>query len=333
MKYFIKIFGLAQGAFAVLAYVFVCCVISSCSQDDVVPTPIEEVSVVSKLDGFTLADFPVDKVFAGEDYKSLFKEQKIGNQPSAAIVPLLFGKDGYLYTGKKYNSSQKEADNEIVYYMTDLQTFKSVTGFEYADEKYAGLIPINQTKGIWTFDPYQTSYQEKEVQTKVTLKSLSSVYDPSDFTVGDILYGANSSISSIVGHVAGVMSTFTANYCPSFDDFMASMTVSEAVYPSVYYRMMDVWWGNVSTITLLKYKNGLTSTQRSDLFNYWHNLVGEPYGLTSSLSSNFDWYCSKLMWRGYNNVLGVDIDSDGGYWCYPNDILNSNKFNKIILYN
>lgn len=33
-----------------------------------------------------------------------------------------------------------------------------------------------------------------------------------------------------------------------------------------------------------------------------------------------DWYCSLVAWKGYYNVLGKDLDYNGGYWVLPEDI-------------
>jgi hypothetical protein len=39
------------------------------------------------------------------------------------------------------------------------------------------------------------------------------------------------------------------------------------------------------------------------------------------------WYCSLLIWQAFYDVLGIDIDANGGVYVHPNDLINSPYFN------
>jgi hypothetical protein len=39
------------------------------------------------------------------------------------------------------------------------------------------------------------------------------------------------------------------------------------------------------------------------------------------------WYCSLLIWQAYYEVLGIDLDANGGIYVYPNDLICSPYFN------
>lgn len=80
---------------------------------------------------------------------------------------------------------------------------------------------------------------------------------------------------------------------------------------------------------------GTTKKQRETAFNYVRKYatVGEKYDWSASKSSTSKWYCSKIPWYAYkNSSVKIDIDYDGGYWCYPIDIYNSSKTNLIKYY-
>ena len=47
---------------------------------------------------------------------------------------------------------------------------------------------------------------------------------------------------------------------------------------------------------------------------------GKSYGLTNSKTTSDKFYCSKLVWRAWKDVAGLDLDNDGGYSVYPLDI-------------
>jgi hypothetical protein len=52
-----------------------------------------------------------------------------------------------------------------------------------------------------------------------------------------------------------------------------------------------------------------------------------PICSTSSWADGNTWYCSLLVWQAYLFATGVDIDSNGGIFVFPNDVINSATFN------
>lgn len=58
--------------------------------------------------------------------------------------------------------------------------------------------------------------------------------------------------------------------------------------------------------------------------------------IQSSASENvsFDagqktWNCATLAWFAYKQIAGIDVDSNQGFWVYPNDIILSESFNGL----
>ena len=43
-------------------------------------------------------------------------------------------------------------------------------------------------------------------------------------------------------------------------------------------------------------------------------------------ADNSHWYCSLLVWQSIYYVTGIDLDPNGGYYIYPNDLINSHYF-------
>ncbi len=96
--------------------------------------------------------------------------QVFGSLEKSPVVPLVFHKDGTLYTADEYNRLAEKQDAhllnpripapELDYYgehetfgVTDIETFKRITGWSMVDRKYA-------LDGI--FDPYQKYYETEE---------------------------------------------------------------------------------------------------------------------------------------------------------------------------
>ena len=44
-------------------------------------------------------------------------------------------------------------------------------------------------------------------------------------------------------------------------------------------------------------------------------------------ADNTHWYCSLLVWQAVLYVTGIDLDPNGGYFVYPNDLIASPYFN------
>lgn len=69
----------------------------------------------------------------------------------------------------------------------------------------------------------------------------------------------------------------------------------------------------------------LTTNERKEIAKYQKNQAGEPYVFSaypSEKERTNRWHCSKLQWRAYKEATGIDIDCDGGWVVFPNDIVN-----------
>ena len=47
------------------------------------------------------------------------------------------------------------------------------------------------------------------------------------------------------------------------------------------------------------------------------------------LIENETWYCSLLVWQAVYTITGMDLDPNGGYMVYPNDLIRSEYFDSL----
>lgn len=52
-------------------------------------------------------------------------------------------------------------------------------------------------------------------------------------------------------------------------------------------------------------------------------------GERANWADNTHWYCSLLIWQAVLYVTGIDIDPNGGYYVYPNDMIVSAHFDNV----
>ena len=320
-----KFIGMLFGALMVMVGVFFSC---DKSREDL---QVENVAFSEiKNDKISLSSFPFAKVFSNQELEERVSKTSLGSSRQASIVPLIFNEEGVLYDGASMTPTVK-SQNQKIYY-TDFETYVRVASQHEKYSQYAKKISM-YGKNLYFFDPYQSKYDE--IPTSVQTRSLYSRGNLlkillSKVNIADIFYESSTVLSQYTGHVAGVNNVSIYSTKPvSVLDAMDAITVTEAFFPWVYTRSMKQWWKHTNTITLLQYKKSISQSQRKQIADFWLNQTGKPYNVTTLWDDDY-WYCSKLMWRGYYDVLGVDIDNDGGYFCFPDDILNSRYFSTTV---
>lgn len=72
-------------------------------------------------------------------------------------------------------------------------------------------------------------------------------------------------------------------------------------------------------------------------FSNWNAMKRFPDSFQDTLpegrknwADNSHWYCSLLIWQAVYYVTGTDIDPNGGYFIYPNDLIKSPVFNNTV---
>lgn len=97
----------------------------------------------------------------------------------------------------------------------------------------------------------------------------------------------------------------------------------------VKWEKRSDWAKEFNNIYAMDVKN-TTSSQNASAFDTAKSLsTGDPYDWQASKGDNDAWYCSKVPFRGYQDVTGIDIDFDWGYWVWPVDIYNDGDI-KIV---
>jgi hypothetical protein len=71
--------------------------------------------------------------------------------------------------------------------------------------------------------------------------------------------------------------------------------------------------------------------ERNDVMLYANAKVGQPYNWSFWDKGNDNRsYCSQLVWKAYYDTHGVDLDSNGGWVVWPDDIIRSFDLMKIF---
>ncbi|MBK9292343.1 MAG: hypothetical protein IPM52_12055 [Bacteroidetes bacterium] len=101
-------------------------------------------------------------------------------------------------------------------------------------------------------------------------------------------------------------------------------------YAGNRYRLRLSWTDDEleRLMTFLREQKGDLST-----WNAAKRFPGHPFadslvraGLRKNWADNNHWYCSLLVWQAVYFVKGIDLDVNGGYMVYPNDLIASPYF-------
>ena len=163
-----------------------------------------------------------------------------------------------------------------------------------------------------SIDPNYKWYSAKEVIDK------SEKLQPGDILV----LSKKSSLRSMWGHVAVLNEEKKIVEFPSY-----SNGYSESP--------LFVWQGIDRKISVFRLK-GIDDNFKNALFEEINKTIYKPYGLT--FNKNFDkrLYCSQFVYLVFKNAgkkVGrtIDLDSNGGGWVMPFDIMRSSLLENVIL--
>ena len=92
---------------------------------------------------------------------------------------------------------------------------------------------------------------------------------------------------------------------------------------------------NRESFVILRHKDEALASAAADYAR--ENLTGLPYSISVGFTTEkfpekpFVTQCGHLVWYAYKKQ-GIDLDSDGGYFVYPVDILNSDKLEVVQIF-
>lgn len=106
---------------------------------------------------------------------------------------------------------------------------------------------------------------------------------------------------------------------------------SPAFYYSDNAKLNNTTFGEQNATFRYRLRFPLTQSQKDSIISF---VLRQNNGISSwrsqkdfqSGSKKETWYCSLLIWEAFYNVLGIDIDSNGGLMIYPNDLITSSYF-------
>ena len=230
----------------------------------------------------------------------------------------------------------------------------------YPSQTEANLSSANFEDGkeVYLFDPYTTEYytqvemnerMEKKLAGAQTSTSLTQQAITDSITaVGDITWTNNSSSAGApwTGH-NGIITQLNNGALTGGRRLSSTTRTMEARGASggssgnsdVKTEADEVAELSISTSfrsgnqALLGIPGGMSDAKRIQMRTFARNQNPGHYSLTRGKNdpcvgnNNCGWYCSYLVWKAFINVHGLEIDSGGGYYVYPFDILESKKLN------
>ena len=83
---------------------------------------------------------------------------------------------------------------------------------------------------------------------------------------------------------------------------------------------------------IVRYHREAAWSGRSEAIAYARGQNDDTYPVFTSKFTRTKWYCSKLVWRAYREATGDDLDSDWGFYVFPNDIEQSGNLHTVYRY-
>ncbi|MFN3596418.1 MAG: hypothetical protein ACK41D_04005 [Rubricoccaceae bacterium] len=151
--------------------------------------------------------------------------------------------------------------------------------------------------------------------------------------VGDVVSGERASGSSSgpsnLGHTLIITRLSSGQRTGGdFDAFTTRSMEATGYQPNradeVVERTARTWFG-VPDLNYVKvrYHRRATWSERKAAIAIARAQDPDPYSVWTSKTNSDYWYCSKLVWYAYRYSTGDSLDSDWGFWVFPNDIENS----------
>lgn len=140
----------------------------------------------------------------------------------------------------------------------------------------------------------------------------------SNWSYGDIILGN--------GPSSGSSSTVPYGYYrhgATYDSYYGNF-ISAAPSNGVRRESKNFWSTNYKSVAGYWVPSS-SSSQRFNVVSYLRQQMGEPYQWNSSKTNYAEWYCTKLPYVAYKGNAAIDIDGDGGYWVFPDDIANDDQ--------
>ena len=116
-----------------------------------------------------------------------------------------------------------------------------------------------------------------------------------------------------------------AGYLPGKDNRFSNTSFGPAYFGNLYRLRMDLTDGQREAIIdyILDKDNDLSSYRALKRYNQELRKANNTVPLVRKQQY---WYCSLLIWQAFYDVLGIDIDANGGVYVHPNDLINSPYF-------
>ena len=290
------------------------------------------------------------------------RQLELANTPENAVVALCFDDAGNFVTKPVFYKNAETNWNTL---FTDLATFKKWTSEATATPEYADVLSETDGQATWAYDYYANSHIKRadklaNIANDVN-QNLAAAVKVTDFLRGDVIARYSSMAnSSISGHASCIVDSYlSSTNITTLMNNTYEMSARGYIRPNteeVKYQKLSVDWNVTGARYRLRPKN-LTNSQKNVLAAFLLQQDPDSYSLLASKrfkcasafcnstgpgsvnnslnpccgtqwANGSSWYCSLLVWQAYKYAADIDIDSDGGSWVFPSDVLNSSQFTK-----
>ncbi|MBD8499635.1 hypothetical protein [Paenibacillus arenosi] len=117
--------------------------------------------------------------------------------------------------------------------------------------------------------------------------------------------------------------------------YYSTTQIVEAANSTLGIRKASVSGRKVEGGSRIQTVNSTSTTQDSNAANWANGKVGGSYNnnfVSNRSCGGSSFNCSQLVWCAFKQVVGIDIDKDGGWGVYPKDIRDSSLVNTIKTY-
>ena len=148
---------------------------------------------------------------------------------------------------------------------------------------------------------------------------------------GDIIY-EDAGGADVTGHIAIVEGKFY-----DYDTQKFHIRIIEPILSGVKRGIIDDVRMVEKEATVLRLKNGLTTSQVMRILTFCRNQLGKEwsidhYNRQTSVDSG-QWYCSEMVWAAYySQGINIDVNQKTTGPITPKNIYDSPKLKKIVVY-
>jgi hypothetical protein len=286
-----------------------------------------------------------------QSFAGLISTGKVATGQTNALVPLVFEAAGYLYSPQAFNRMQDsllvvERANALsgapepagpAVYFTEAATYSRVANASLIGGPF-GMLEEAASSGataLHVYDPY--ALPNSTTQPDAAVSESAEPTEPSGTTnamgptppllwVADVLTG--SQISGFSAGHAAIVTRLNTGANTGGDPTSQQTKTMEALKDAngnsaneVIERPFGTYFMHTNVDRLnVRRRNSTTWSRRTQAVGYARAQDPDDYRWWTPKWTSGKWYCSKLVWKAYEEKVQINIDTNSGYFVLPLDV-------------